>query len=245
MDASRSRPERRSTPERWYEPAATVPAAPVQEGPVKGGGGTNRGIGYDPRRGAVGRGPRVGWHRGRPRRVRRTRQADRDDHHHPDRYHGRRHESAGHDRRVVGHGRRRREGQPGRRSDHRRVATSTRRRASIPETGVGSGLIYDAAWLDPDQPSRRRGQRPTPGRAQRWPRVRGPRLWHRHADRPRDRQDRCERPPGREHRPIERAQGRASWSSRSAAPSEPTPTPSRAASSRPRAARSRPTATRA
>ena len=34
-----------ATPERWYEPAATVPAAPVQEGPVKGGAGTNRGMG--------------------------------------------------------------------------------------------------------------------------------------------------------------------------------------------------------
>ena len=38
-------PSAAATPERWYEPAATVPAAPVQEGPVKGGAGTNRGMG--------------------------------------------------------------------------------------------------------------------------------------------------------------------------------------------------------
>ena len=34
-----------ATPERWYEPAATVPATPVTETAVQGGSGTNRGMG--------------------------------------------------------------------------------------------------------------------------------------------------------------------------------------------------------
>src|SRR5689334_19498015 len=38
-------PTAAATPERWYEPAATVPATPLQEGPVKGGSGTNHGMG--------------------------------------------------------------------------------------------------------------------------------------------------------------------------------------------------------
>jgi serine protease Do len=38
-------PASAATPERWYEPAASIPATPVEEGAVKAGSRTNRGMG--------------------------------------------------------------------------------------------------------------------------------------------------------------------------------------------------------
>ena len=56
-------------------------------------------------------------------------------------------------------------------SGSRSSGTPTPNLGVIPETGVGSGVIYDTERLDPHQPPRRRGQRQDDGRAQGRPRA--------------------------------------------------------------------------
>ena len=73
--------------------------------------------------------------------------------------------------------------------------------------------------LDPHQPPRDRRRQQAHGRAQGRPLVPGPRLRHRHPHRPRDRQDRPDRPAGGPDRPLRRPQGRPAGRSPSAAPS--------------------------
>ena len=91
---------------------------------------------------------------------------------------------------------------PGGRQDHDR--RPARRHddpfgGELPATGIGSGVIYDAnGWILTNRHVVAGAtDRAGPGRAQGRPPVRGPRLRHRHADRPRDRQGRRARPPGR------------------------------------------------
>ena len=114
--------------------------------------------------------------------------------------------------------------------------------AVIPESGVGSGVIYDAAgWIltnrhvvEGGEPARRRAQ----GRAG----ARRHGLRHRHAHRPRDRQGRRDRTCRGRHRRRPTPRGRPARRSRSAARWARTRTPSPPASSRRRGGRSRPTA---
>ena len=104
------------------------------------------------------------------------------------------------------------EGRPGRRQDHdhdRRRATRARSAARIPESGIGSGVIYDAnGWILTNRHVVEGAPTTGPGRAQGRPPVRRPRLRHRHAHRPRDRQGRRAGPPGRRDRLLGRAQDR-------------------------------------
>ena len=124
---------------RWYEPASPAPATSVTpERP-------HRAAGLGRRRGIARRGPRVRRHRRRAQRHRCLPAsgaagiiAGRSD---------RFGAPAGHHRRGLGDHRRRRQGRPGRRQDHDQRQRQTEF-GSIPETGVGSGVIYNPnGWI--------------------------------------------------------------------------------------------------
>ena len=120
-------PSTSPTPERWYEPAATVPATPVAPSSVsssRSGRGVGTVLGAALLSAVLASGGTVV-----ALSASGALESRRDDVDGAYRHDGRCQQPAGHDRRVVGDDRRRRQGQPGRRADHRH------RQRAIPRRG--------------------------------------------------------------------------------------------------------------